>query len=168
MTGMTSAVDRHWKPVRPHVLVIACSDGRLQAATDAFLADELGLEEYDRLYVPGGGGALAASGRDFIRAQQLRRECLYLVELHDIERILLLFHGPTSDGPPDATCADYRRKAVGATPATIRERQARDALELLGRRNEWAGSAVVSPYWCEVDAALRITFRPMDRGKGDD
>jgi hypothetical protein len=164
---MTARLPRQWQPARPHVLVVACSDGRLQEATDAFLADELGLTEYDRLYMPGGGGALAASGRDFIRAQQLRRECLYLVELHDIDRILLLFHGPTSDGPTEATCADYRRKAAGASAATIRDRQARDALELLGRRDEWAGSADVSAYWCEVDAGFRITFREMDRGQGD-
>lgn len=164
---MTGGVDRHWQAVRPRTLVVACSDGRLQEATDAFLAEELGLTEYDRFYVPGGGGALAASGRDFIRAQQLRRECLYLVELHEIERILLLFHGPTGDGPPEATCADYRRKATGASAATIRERQARDALELLGRRDEWAGSADVSAYWCEVGADLRITFREMDRGQGE-
>jgi hypothetical protein len=164
---MTDAVHRQWKPVRPRTLVVACSDGRLQAATDDFLANELGLIEYDRLYMPGGGGALAASGRDFIRAQQLRRECLYLVELHDIDRVLLLFHGPTRDGPPEATCADYRRKASGASPATIRERQARDALELMGRRDEWAGSAAVSAYWCEVDENFRITFREMDRGPGE-
>ena len=158
---MSGTVHRQWKPVRPHTLVVACSDGRLQAATDAFLADELGLVEYDRLYMPGGGGALAASGRDFIRAQQFRRECLYLVELHEIERVLLLFHGPTSDGPSDATCADYRRKAAGSSPATIRDRQARDASELMGRRDEWAGSADVLAYWCEVDATFRITFREM-------
>ena len=154
-------MNRAWTRVRSGVLVVACSDGRLQKATDAFLAGELGLTEYDRLYMPGGGGALAATGRDFIRAQQFRRECLYLVELHDIERILLIFHGPAIDGPPDATCADYRRKATGASPATIRERQARDAADLLGRRYEWAGQAAVSVYWCEVDAALNITFREM-------
>lgn len=164
---MTGAVPRHWQAVRPRTLVVACSDGRLQQATDAFLAEELGLTEYDRFYVPGGGGALAASGRDFIRAQQLRRECLYLVDLHDIERILLLFHGPTRDGPPEATCADYRRKAAGASAAMIRDRQARDALELLGRREEWAGSAAVSAFWCEVGADFRITFRELDRGQGE-
>lgn len=49
--------------------------------------------------MPGGGGALAASKRDVIRAQQLRRECLYLVELHDIDLVLLLFHGPTPRRP---------------------------------------------------------------------
>jgi len=31
----------------------------LQEATDAFLGRELGLTQFDRFYVPGGGGALA-------------------------------------------------------------------------------------------------------------
>jgi hypothetical protein len=146
----------------PRTLVVACSDGRLQEATDAFLAEELGLTEYDRFYMPGGGGALAASGRDFIRAQQLRRECRYLVELHQVEHVVLLFHGPSSDGPPDATCADYRRKLSGASAAVIHARQERDATELLERREEWAGTAEVSTYRCEVGPTFLITFRAME------
>ncbi|MCC6929422.1 MAG: hypothetical protein IT359_10570 [Gemmatimonadaceae bacterium] len=130
-------------------------------ATDAFLSSHLGLTEYDRFYVPGGGGALASSGRDFIRAQQLRRECQYLITLHDVEHVLLLFHGPSIGGPPEAMCADYRRKIAGASPATIRARQARDAADLVERRDEWAGTASVSVYWCEVGPSLAISFRPM-------
>ena len=41
-----------WDPERPRVLVAACSDGRLQEATDAFLSSALGVRQYDRLYVP--------------------------------------------------------------------------------------------------------------------
>lgn len=67
---MIRTFHRQWARVRSGTLVVACSDGRLQEATDAFLADEIGLTEYDRLYLPGGGGALAASGRDFIRAHR--------------------------------------------------------------------------------------------------
>ena len=124
---MTDALRRQWARVRSRALVVACSDGRLQEATDAFLADELGLTEYNRFYMPGGGGALAASG-------------------------------------PDATCADYRRKLSGASAAVIRARQVRDASELLERRDEWAGPAAVSVYWCEVDPTLQITFRAMELG----
>ena len=29
-----------WEAARPHVMVVACSDGRLQEATDAFLSRE--------------------------------------------------------------------------------------------------------------------------------
>jgi hypothetical protein len=149
---------RRWSPERPHTLVVACSDGRLQEATDEFLTDQLQVTRYDRFYMPGGAGALAASGRDFIRAQQLRRECRYLVELHGVRQIVLLFHGPTADGPIAAACADYRRKLPWASVASLRERQDRDAEELRGLRAEWAGTAEVSIYRCEVDGRGEIGF----------
>lgn len=151
-----------WTPDRPHTLVVACSDGRLQEATDAFLGRELGLTQFDRFYVPGGGGALASSGRDFIRAQQLRRECAYLIELHSVERVILLFHGPARDGPSEATCADYRRKMAWASPEILRIRQQQDGAELIERRGEWAGQASVSAYRCEVRRAGEIVFRTLD------
>jgi len=151
-----------WTPDRPHTLVVACSDGRLQEQTDEFLHMHLGLAGFDRLYMPGGGGALASSGRDFLRAQQLRRECAYLVELHEIERVILLFHGPSENGPPDAVCADYRRKLSWASPALIRDRQLVDALELVEIHGEWAGKAEVCAYRCEVDESHDVTFKALD------
>jgi hypothetical protein len=148
--------------MRPDALVVACSDGRLQEATDHFLAGALAVTRYDRLYLPGGAGALTASGRDFVRAEQVRRECRYLVALHGVARIILLFHGPAADGPLDAACADYRRKLPWASAAVLRERQRQDAAELLERRGEWAGTADVDVYRCEVDAAGEITFVALD------
>jgi hypothetical protein len=41
-----------WSPDRPNTLVIACSDGRLQEATDEFLAHPLQVTSYDRFYGP--------------------------------------------------------------------------------------------------------------------
>jgi hypothetical protein len=143
-------------------MVVACSDGRLQQATDEFLHNELGLAEFDRLYVPGGGGALSASDRDVFRAQQLRAECKYLVELHQVQQIILLFHGPAPGGPSEAVCADYKRKLPWATPDTLRERQARDAVELMQLRREWAATANVALYRCEVATDRAITFRLLD------
>jgi hypothetical protein len=151
-----------WDPNRPHTLVVACSDGRLQDATDAFLSHELGLIHFDRFYMPGGGGALASSGRDFLRAQQLKRECAYLVELHEVSRIVLLFHGPAEDGPADSVCADYRRKLPWASPAMLRDRQRQDAAELILHHNDWAGSAEVTAYSCEVDYSHHVHFVPLD------
>src|SRR5471030_2812739 len=158
------SVDR-WEPTRPGELVIACSDGRLQQATDHFLARALGLSQFDRLYVPGGVGALAASDRDVFRAQQLRHECKYLVELHEVRSVILLFHGPAPDGPPESVCADYRRKLPWASPDVLRQRQARDAVELMQKRSEWAADAKVAIYRCEVDAQRAITFRELDAAK---
>ena len=151
-----------WEPTRPHTLVVACSDGRLQEATDAFLHTSLGLAQFDRLYVPGGGGALSASDRDVFRAQQVRAECKYLVELHEVQHIILLFHGPATDGPAEAVCADYRRKLPWATPDVLRQRQARDAIELLQLRREWAAAAEVSMYRCEIDGERSISFRTLN------
>ena len=153
-----------WTVERPHTLVVACSDGRLQEATDAFLGRELGLTQFDRFYVPGGGGALASSGRDFIRAQQLRRECAYLIELHSVARVVLLFHGPAANGPAAAVCADYRRKMAWASPDIIHARQRQDSSELIDRRDEWAGQAAVVSYRCDVHGGGEITFRAF----GDD
>jgi hypothetical protein len=147
-----------WLPDRPSTLVIACSDGRLQEATDDFLGRHLEVTRYDRFYVPGGAGALAPSGRDFLRAQQIRRECRYLIELHGVRHVVLLFHGPTMDGPPAAACADYRRKLPWASVAELRARQEQDAEELRRTREEWAGSATVETYRCEVDGRGTIGF----------
>jgi hypothetical protein len=150
-----------WTEERPHTLVVACSDGRLQQQTDEFLHRRLGLAGFDRFYVPGGGGALASSGRDFIRAQQLRKECAYLIELHEIAHVILLFHGPSADGPARAVCADYRRKLAWASPAIISDRQRIDALELIEIRETWAHGADVSAYRCEVGAARDVAFIPI-------
>jgi hypothetical protein len=151
-----------WTPDRPHTLVVACSDGRLQEATDGFLSRELGLTQFDRFYVPGGGGALASSGRDFIRAGQLRKECAYLIELHAVQRVILLFHGPASGGPSESVCADYRRKMPWASPDLVLLKQQQDSLELIDRRADWAGQASVSAYRCEVHTDGAITFRALD------
>ena len=154
--------DRSWSPVRPRTLVVACSDGRLQEATDDFLARALRVAAYDRLYLPGGGGALIASGRDFLRAQQQRRECRFLVEAHDVREVVLLFHGPAPTGPAAATCADYRRKLPWATVAQLRAQQRSDARELVERRAEWAGDATVHVWRCEVAADASLDFVPLD------
>jgi hypothetical protein len=138
--------------------VVACSDGRLQEATDAFLAREFQIKQYDRLYVPGGGGALASSGTDEARAKRMRAECRYLVDLHAVKHVILLFHGPAPTGRIEAACADYRRKMPTAPIADLRARQDLDAEELLSRRQEWADAAAVLFYRCEVDASGSLSF----------
>jgi hypothetical protein len=143
-------------------MVVACSDGRLQEATDEFLARELQIIRYDRFYVPGGGGALASSGTDPVRAQQMCAECKYLVELHAVKRVIALFHGPSAAGRIEAACADYRRKLPWAPIAELRARQEQDAVDLLTRRREWASDAGVLLYRCEVDAGGALTFVNLD------
>jgi hypothetical protein len=151
-----------WTPTRPSSLVVACSDGRLQHATDDFLAREFQLTQYDRFYVPGGGGALASSGTDPDRAQRMSIECRYLIELHNVRRVILLFHGPSAAGRIESACADYRRKLPWAPLAEIRARQEEDAADLLKRRREWAAEAEVLVYRCEVDSGGGLDFVNLD------
>jgi len=158
---MEHALGMQWDPQRPHILVVACSDGRLQEATDVFLARALGVRQYDRLYVPGGGGALSASGREFIRAGQLRTECRFLVEAHRVDHLVLLFHGPATNGPAEATCADYRRKQSWANSDQIRSQQEADVRDLLGRRNEFAGDAELSIFRFEVGGDGTLSVKTM-------
>ena len=157
-------LEMRWEPDRPRILVAACSDGRLQEATDRFLARALGVRQYDRLYLPGGGGALSASGADFMRAATVRRECRFLIEAHGVEHLILLFHGPAADGPSEAVCADYRRKHSWQRPDQVRAQQEADVRDLLGRRDEYTGGAQLSVYRFEVTAggALQVATLHVD------
>jgi hypothetical protein len=156
--AVVTPVALQWNSTRPHVLVVACSDGRLQEPTDVFLTSQLGITHYDRLYVPGGAGALSPSGRDFFRAHQLQQECKYLVELHGVDRMIAIFHGPAVGGPDAALCADYRRKFGFAGAAEIRAQQEQDARGLIRYRWEWAGRANLQVYRCEVGANGELSF----------
>jgi hypothetical protein len=62
-------------------------------------------------------------------------------------------------------CADYRRKLPWATPDVLRQRQARDAVELAHLRHEWAADATVTVFRCEVGASHAVTFRPLDAAR---
>ena len=155
-----------WDSARPRILVAACSDGRLQEATDEFLSRALGIGHYDRLYLPGGGGALSASGTAFIRALEVRRECRFLIEAHRVEHLILLFHGPAVGGPPEAVCADYRRKHSWQRPDQVRAQQSADVRDLLLRRSEFTGSARLSIYRMEVDAAGELSVVTLHTESG--
>ncbi len=146
-------------------MVVGCSDGRLQEPTDEFLNRALGIRQYDRLYVPGGGGALA-SRSEVMRAQQFRRECAFLVESHGVEHLVLLFHAPAADGPSEALCADYARKLPRATAAQVRVHQEADARELIQRRTDFAGNARLSVYRLEVTAQRGLEVATLFREDG--
>jgi hypothetical protein len=141
---------------------VACSDGRLQEATDAFLDHEFQVTRYDRFYVPGGGGAFAGTGADAARAKQMCAECHYLVDLHAVQRVIVLFHGPSATGRIEAACADYKRKLPWAKLEELRAQQEADAMDLIQRRQQWAGSAGILLYRCEVDAAGGLNFVNLD------
>jgi hypothetical protein len=146
-----------WNPDRPHALVIACSDGRLQQNVDEFLQNHLGIVNYDRMYVPGGPGALANSGYEFLRPDQLRRETAFLLTAHQIRDVILIFHSAADDGPPEATCADYRRKLPNRTPEELNAHQISDVPDLL-RLFSWPPHLRVLVYRAEVTGSGEVQF----------
>ena len=120
-----------WNSDRPHILVVACSDGRLQAPTDEFLRESLGIAHYDRLYLPGGPGALSEAGAEFNRASRTTVELQFLLEAHQIEHVILMYHGPAPGGPEMAVCADYRRVYSTFSAEQIRKQQETDTERIL-------------------------------------
>ena len=158
----TFRIDEIWRPERADTLVVGCSDGQLQEETDLFVRDHLGVTRYDRLYIPGGAGALCPSGAEFTRAHQVRRECTFLISAHEIKRVVLLFHGPAADGPDAAICGDYQRKLPALSSADIRRQQEQDAKELL--RSGFGRGIRIDLLRCEVGADGSVSFVPIGIG----
>ena len=148
--------DANWQHERPSALVVACSDGRLQQNLDDFLHNALGIIDYDRLYTPGGGGALAISGSELLRSDAYRHECQFLLKAHQITDIYFMFHGPSEDGPDESLCADYRRKFPNATAHQVRTQQQIDAREL--QSVDWGMPVRIHAYRCEVRHDGRVQF----------
>ncbi|HEU0052541.1 MAG TPA: hypothetical protein VFQ39_05165 [Longimicrobium sp.] len=156
--GDVYVTKKGWNRGRPRVLVVACSDGRLQENLDEFLLRHLGIQHYDRLYAPGGPGAMASSGVEYSRADGIRRECAFLVVAHRVEDVHLVFHGPAADGPEEANCADYVRKLPRASVDDIRRQQERDAAEIARDGFGWEVRPRIHAWRCEVTGAGAVQF----------
>ena len=148
-----------WSAQRPRSLVICCSDGRLQTSIDDFLHNHLGVDYYDRLYAPGGPGALAEGGSEFLRADLFRRQYEFLADAHAIEQVILIFHGAADDGPADAVCAHYRRLMPHDDNAHIQQRHLDDLSDIL-RHVFHAGSTALDilAFRAEVQADNHVRF----------
>lgn len=147
-----------WSSTRPRTLVVACSDGRLQESIDDFLEQHMGVLAYDRLYAPGGPGALAACGFELLRADQFRREFAFLMRAHGTEEVILLFHGAGEDGPENAVCAHYRRLLPQGSRQEIAQQQERDAEEVLRQGFLGLPQVRVHVYRAEVQPDSTVRF----------
>ena len=151
-----------WNAERPRVLVACCSDGRLQEAIDEFLTNHLGIRDYDRFYVAGGPGALTPGGYEFLRATHYREDVAFLVRVHRVEELLLIFHGAATDGPAEATCAYYGRVLPGAGRDAIQAQQAQDLADLRVYLSDLRLTARVRAYRAEVLANRQVQFVMME------
>jgi hypothetical protein len=94
---------RHFRGVRytsgvPYVAeriqaaAVYCSDGRVGEHFDDFLTHGLGLPRYDRIALPGGPACLAGHDAVKLRDQGVASELRFLVEAHELDRIVLIAH----------------------------------------------------------------------------
>jgi len=151
-----------WDIERPRILVACCSDGRLQESIDEFLQNHLSISDYDGFYAPGGPAALTPGGYEFLRATQYRDDLAFLIRVHKVEELLLIFHGAAPDGPAEATCAHYHRVLPGAGPTAVREQQFQDLADLRMYLNGLRLTARVCAYRVEVTANRQVQFVLME------
>lgn len=150
-----------WYPQRPHILVIACSDGRLQKSLDDFLHAHLGITDYDRLLAPGGPGAFTPDGVEPVRSAQFLQELRFLVRAHGVERIILVFHGAAEGGPDDSICGDYRRLWPEGSRDTIACQQEHDLVEVLELIVKNFPDVKIESFRAEVTAQHHVRFVEM-------
>jgi len=151
-----------WQSERPRIMVVACSDGRYQQSLDEFL-HSLNIHHYDRLYAPGGPGALAPSSFSYFRGEHFRQESEFLIRAHLLQEIMLIFHGAAlPEGPKEATCADYLRKMPYATQAEIHRQQEADLKEVVKSITRWDPTVRVRAFRAEVERDHRVLFVPLD------
>ena len=151
-----------WTLERPHVLVICCSDGRLQEAIDEFLHGHLGINDYDRFYAPGGPGVLAVGGPEFTHASQYRDDLAFLVRVHQVEELLLIFHGRGPGGPEGSTCAYYGRILPEASTEGINQRQAQDLADVGEFLTHQKLDVQVRAFRAEVQADRCVQMVPLE------
>ncbi len=144
-----------WQRERPHVLVVCCSDGRLQEAIDEFLHGPLGIGDYDRVYAPGGPGALTPAGPD-LQTSQHRDDLAFLVRVHQVEELILIFHGSGPNGPDGSMCAYYSLILPDASRAEIQTRQAQDLAVVQHFLAEQKLSVKIRAFRAEVQADRRV------------
>lgn len=81
-----------YDPQRIHAAAVYCSDGRVGEHFDDFLQNGLKLPRYDRVALPGGPACLAGHTEAHVAEQGVVDELKFLVEVHGLERIVLIAH----------------------------------------------------------------------------
>lgn len=81
-----------YEAARIHAAALYCSDGRVGEHFDDFIQNGLSLPRYDRVALPGGPACLAGHSQAHVEEQGVVDELKFLVEVHGLERIVLIAH----------------------------------------------------------------------------
>lgn len=147
------ASDR-WREERIGALALYCSDGRWGEAFDEFCHRHLCIPRYDRWAVPGGPAWVVGPPDDaVIRTARIQLD--FLVEAHQLERIVLITH---------FGCAWYGH-LLQQPPAECLEEQSRDVQRAAANLSQWYPGIQVEGY-----LAMRqqewMSFHPIDVRSG--
>lgn len=135
---------------RIHAAAIYCSDGRIGAQFDEFLVNGLNLPRYDRLCLPGGPACLAGHPQAHLEEQGVVDELHFLVEAHELRRVVLIAH---------QGCAFYAARLELAEPRLELVQRA-DLVRAAAFVNRVTGLEAIDAYFARVEAGL-VTFEPV-------
>lgn len=154
--------ERTWAGDLPVAVAVTCTDGRIQAWVDDFLLELLGTARYDRVYIPGGPGAIVPgdTAAQAERAQHIWEELKFMIEAHRLNRVVLIFHGAAVGGPAVAGCGDYGRLYPGADRETVNRRQIADAHEAKNKINRTFPDVQVDIFGLAVNSKGQVTILP--------
>ena len=101
-----------YEVARIHAAAIYCSDGRVGEHFDDFLQNGLGLPRYDRVALPGGPACLAGHPQAHLEEQGVVDELRFLVEAHELQRVVLVAHQECAFYGARLELADRRMELV--------------------------------------------------------
>lgn len=124
------------------VLVIHCSDPRYQIPFQDFLRNQLKLERYALLAVPGGPQFLTLVEYLPKFSWAGWRWVKFLVDVSNSERVILMAH---------EDCRWYQDTRFGPAPANLRGKQIQDLREVCAALRERFGAARTELYYARME-----------------
>jgi hypothetical protein len=107
---------RPWNDIRPHTLVVCCSDGRYRPHLEEFV-NSLVCERPDVIALPGGPANADGWSSSFDHARVFDESLGLLLASHDLQEVWLVAH----EG-----CSYYRHKHPSLDPAQLMQRKIDD------------------------------------------
>jgi hypothetical protein len=143
-----------WQAERIGALALYCSDGRWGEAFDEFCHRHLQIPRYDRWAVPG-GPAWVATSEDSPLHQTVRIQLDFLVQAHELERIVLITH---------YGCAWYGHRLQRSAEECLRA-QAEDVELAAAALQRWYPGLRVEAYLAMRQHAW-VSFHQLDTPAG--
>ena len=96
------------------------------------------------------GRGLTPGGYEFLRVIQYREDIAFLIRVHTVEKLLLIFQRAAPDGLAEAICAYYRRVLPGIGADAVRVQLIQDLADLRIDLSDLRLTARVRAYRAEV------------------